>query len=133
MTDLELMKAAEDARERSYCSYSGFSVGAALLSKNGQVYTGCNIENSAFSPTVCAERVAFFSAINAGEREFLKIAIVGGKVNKAPDPICSPCGVCRQVMGEFCGKDFAVILGNSEKFETYTLEEILPLGFILSI
>lgn len=129
MTDKELMLAAEEARKRSYSPYSCFAVGAALLTDSGKIYTGCNIENASFSPTVCAERVAFFSAVNAGEKIFKRIAVAGGKAKEKPQPICTPCGVCRQVMSEFCGKDFEIILGNSEKFEVYTLEKILPFGF----
>ncbi|MBQ8207621.1 MAG: cytidine deaminase [Clostridia bacterium] len=132
MTDKELMLAAEEARKCSYSPYSGFAVGAALLADSGKVYTGCNIENASFSPTVCAERVAFFSAVNAGERAFKRIAVVGGKANEKPQPLCTPCGVCRQVMSEFCGKDFKIILGNSENFEVYTLEDLLPFGFDLN-
>lgn len=131
MTNKELMMAAEKARERSYSPYSGFAVGAALLCENGNVYTGCNIENASFSPTVCAERVAFFSAVNAGEKSFKRIAVAGGKAGGKPQPLCAPCGVCRQVMSEFCNKDFEIILGNSENHTVYTLADILPLGFDL--
>lgn len=131
MTDKELMLAAENARQNSYSPYSGFAVGAALLTKDGKVYAGCNIENASFSPTVCAERVAFFAAVKEGEKEFDRIAIVGGKKNEKPQPFCPPCGVCRQVMSEFCGSDFKIILGNSESFSVHTLGDILPLGFDL--
>ena len=97
MTDRELMVLAEQARERSYSPYSHFCVGAALLTKGGNVYTGCNIENAAYTPTNCAERTAFFKAVSEGERDFEAIAIVGGKRGTVA-PFCAPCGVCRQVM-----------------------------------
>ncbi len=131
MTDLELMRLAESAREKSYSPYSGFAVGAALLTSNGKVYVGCNIENASFSPTCCAERAAFFSAVSRGERHFEKIAVSGGKKGNPPDEICSPCGVCRQVMAEFCDGDFKIILGNSSNIKVFTLSEILPLRFSL--
>lgn len=131
MTNNELIKAAERAREQAYCPYSGFAVGAALLCEDGKVYTGCNIENSAFSPTVCAERVAFFSAVRDGERKFKSIAIVGGNAGENPRELCPPCGVCRQVMSEFCGEAFEIILGSVENIRVFTLKDILPLGFEL--
>ena len=106
MTREALCAAAIEAMGRAYAPYSGYKVGAALLTADGKVYTGCNIENSSFTPTVCAERTAFFKAIYDGRRDFTAIAIVGGK--DAPDAACAPCGVCRQVMGEFCGPDFMV-------------------------
>lgn len=131
MNNNELVCLALDAREKSYSPYSGFAVGAALLCKNGKVYTGCNIENSAFSPTVCAERTAFFKAVSEGEKEFVKIAVVGGKSeNEFPENYCPPCGVCRQVMKEFCTDDFEVIMAKSaEDYIVMTLNEILPAGF----
>lgn len=131
MNNNELICLALDAREKSYSPYSGFAVGAALLCKNGKVYTGCNIENSAFSPTVCAERTAFFKAVSEGEKEFVKIAVVGGKSeNEFPENYCPPCGVCRQVMKEFCTDDFEVIMAKSaENYIVMTLNEILPAGF----
>lgn len=130
MNNSELIKLALNAREKSYSPYSGFSVGAALLCKNGKVFTGCNIENSAFSPTVCAERTAFFKAVSEGETEFMKIAVVGGKSESLPDNYCPPCGVCRQVMKEFCSSDFEILIAKSENdCKTVTLEEILPLSF----
>ena len=128
-TNEELYALANKARESSYCPYSGYSVGAALLTKTGKVYLGANIENASFSPTVCAERVAFFKAINEGERDFVAIAIAGGEVGKPAKPDFPPCGVCRQVMGEFCSPDFIVIWGNNEKITVKTLGEILPFGF----
>ena len=123
-----LMSMAQKAREKSYSPYSHFCVGAALLTKAGKVYTGCNIENAAYSATVCAERTAIFKAVSEGERDFDAIAIVGGKEGKTSE-LCAPCGVCRQVIAEFCQKDFKIVLGNEDKFEVYTLEKLLPLAF----
>lgn len=127
----ELMQMAIDARKYSYNPYSGFAVGAALLCKDGTVYTGCNIENASYSPTNCAERTAFFKAVSEGKREFQAIAIAGGRENDLV--VCYPCGVCRQVMAEFCDmKEFKVICGDSiEKIEIYHLEELLPKSFQL--
>ena len=102
MNDRELIKAALEARDFSYSPYSGFSVGAALLCSDGKVYTGCNIESSVFTPTTCAERTAFFKAISEGRYDFVRIAVVGGKAGQPASPSCTPCGVCRQVMKEFC-------------------------------
>ncbi len=130
MTDSELIKRAEIARANAYAPYSKFSVGSALLAKSGKVYIGCNIENSAFTPTVCAERVAFFKALSEGEREFFSIAIVGGKAGE-PSTFCPPCGVCRQVMAEFCDADFRILLGTTENYRLYLLRDILPLAFSL--
>lgn len=129
MTDKELLSLAVGAMKNSYSPYSQCKVGAALLTENGKVYTGTNIENAAFSPTVCAERVAFFKAISEGETKFSKIAVVGGK-NGEINGIFAPCGVCRQVMREFCHDDFSIILGKNEtEFEKTTLKELLPLSF----
>lgn len=129
----QLVKKALKAKEFSYSPYSNFQVGAALLTKTGKIYTGCNIENAAYSPTNCAERTAFFKAVSEGELLFDAIAIVGGPKGATTDELeyCAPCGVCRQVMAEFCNiKDFKVILGKSEDdYKVYTLEEILPLAF----
>ncbi len=129
----ELVKKALEAQKFSYSPYSNFQVGVALLSKSGKIYTGCNIENAAFSPTNCAERTAFFKAVSEGELQFEAIAIVGSPKGAKEDEreYCAPCGVCRQVMAEFCNiKDFKVILGKSEDdYKVYTLEEILPLAF----
>ena len=124
----ELMNKAAEAREYAYTPYSHFKVGAALLAKNGKVYTGCNIENAAYTPTVCAERTAFFKAVSEGVKEFEAIAIVGGKAGEI-SPFCAPCGVCRQVMAEFCDKDFKLILGSPERFEEYSLDDVLPFAF----
>ena len=128
MSDFELMQAAEEARNTAYSPYSNFKVGAALLTKKGKLYVGCNIENASFTPTVCAERVAFFGAIKNGERDFSAIAIVGGKAGETPT-FCAPCGVCRQVMAEFCQKDFRILLGTKEAFKAYPFEELFPLSF----
>ena len=124
----DLMQAAEAARSNAYAPYSRFCVGAALLAKSGKVYCGCNIENAAYSPTVCAERVAFFQAVQQGEKEFLAIAVTGGKKGEKSS-FCPPCGVCRQVMAEFCQPDFLVALGNVEKWKVYQLSELLPKSF----
>lgn len=129
MTELNLLSQAIEAMSKSYSPYSGCKVGAALLTKNGKVYTGTNIENAAFSPTVCAERVAFFKAVSEGETEFSAIAVVGGKDGKI-DGIFAPCGVCRQVMREFCDDDFKIIMGiNETDYKTITLSELLPISF----
>lgn len=127
-----LVKAALDARKTAYAPYSGFLVGAALLSKSGKIYTGCNIENAAYSPTNCAERTAFFKAVSEGEREFEAIAIAGGpKELVMPEIYCAPCGVCRQVMLEFClPKEFKVLLAKSEDdYQEYKLSQLIPMGF----
>ena len=129
MTDNKtLMHMAQEARKNSYSPYSHFRVGAALLAKSGKVYTGCNVENASYSVTNCAERTAFFKAVSEGERDFLALAIVGGREGETAD-FCAPCGVCRQVIAEFCPKDFKIILGNEEEFKEYTLDELLPLSF----
>ena len=131
MLEKELCKYAVKAVQNAYAPYSGFKVGAALLTKSGKVYLGCNIENSTFSATNCAERTAFFKAISEGEKEFSAIAIAGGKDGIITN-ICSPCGVCRQVMAEFCHGDFIVLLVKEEnEFEKYTLSQLLPLAFEL--
>jgi len=130
MNKSELVRLAIDARKFSYSPYSNFMVGAALLTKSGKLYTGCNIENAAYGPSNCAERTAFFKALSVGEKEFEMIAIVGGPKDKELE-ICAPCGVCRQVMMEFCDYEtFEIILGKSEDdYQTYMLKELLPLGF----
>lgn len=124
----KLMTKAHSARKKSYSPYSHFRVGAALLTKSGKVYTGCNIENAGYSATNCAERTAIFKAVSEGERDFEAIAIVGGREGEIAD-FCAPCGVCRQVIAEFCQKDFKIILGNKNKFEVYTLDTLLPFAF----
>ena len=127
-----LIKLAMEARGKSYCPYSGFAVGAALQTKEGKIYQGCNIENAAFTPTNCAERTAFFKAVSEGEKEFCRIAIVGGKIDGVLERT-SPCGVCLQVMQEFCDPDaFEVILATAEeKYEILKLRQLLPYGFEL--
>lgn len=126
----EMIQAARRQRTFSYAPYSGFKVGAALLTKSGKIYTGCNIENAAYTPTNCAERTAFFKAVSEGEREFAAICIVGGKEGEATE-YTAPCGVCRQVMMEFCDPgSFQIILAtDGEEYVSYLLEELLPLGF----
>lgn len=128
MNEITLMEQAQKAREKSYSPYSHFRVGAALLTKSGKVYIGCNIENAAFSATVCAERTAIFKAVSEGERDFEALAIVGGKEGETAD-FCTPCGVCRQVIAEFCPRDFKILLGTPEKFKAFTLDALLPLSF----
>ncbi len=125
-----LLKKAKEMLAFSYTPYSNFKVGAALLSKSGKVFGGCNIENAAYGPSNCAERTAFFNAVSSGERQFEAIAIVGGPDGVIKD-FCPPCGVCRQVMMEFCKpKEFKILLQNaSDEIKEFTLEELLPLGF----
>ena len=131
MEPKELIKAAIDARERAYTPYSHFAVGAALLTAEGKIYPGCNIESASYSPSNCAERTAFFKAVSEGERKFASIAIVGGPAGSPISELCPPCGVCRQVMMEFCDpKTFQIILADSESsWKVFTLEELLPHGF----
>ena len=131
MNDQELVACALHARKQAYTPYSHWAVGAALLAEDGTVYEGCNIENAAYTPTNCAERTAFFKAVREGARAFTAIAIVGGYDTLEPDQVCAPCGVCRQVMMEFCDpKRFRVVLGTKDGVaQTYTLEELLPCGF----
>ena len=126
-----LVRAALEAREQSYCPYSGFAVGAALLTVSGKIYTGCNIECASYSPTNCAERTAVFKAVSEGEREFSALAVAGGPKGEPPSLFCTPCGVCRQVMMEFCDSEsFTVVLAKSSKeYRCYLLKELLPLGF----
>ena len=127
----DLVKQALAARKFAYVPYSKFRVGAAVLAKNGAIYTGCNIENAAYTPTNCAERTAFFKAVSEGERSFTAIAVVGGPEGASEFDWCAPCGVCRQVMKEFCHEDaFQIILARSVKeYKVYTLAELLPMGF----
>ena len=123
-----LMETAAAAREFSYSPYSGYRVGAALLGKSGKVYGGCNVENAGYTPTNCAERTAIFKAVSEGEREFAAIAVIGGS-GETVDPACAPCGVCRQVLAEFCSPDLPVILGSPAHWRVVTLGELLPLAF----
>ena len=126
----ELVRQAFLAQQQAYAPYSEFLVGAALLTEDGKIYQGCNIENAAYSPGNCAERTAFFKAVSEGRRDFTAIAIVGNKRGEAGD-YCPPCGVCRQVMMEFCDpEEFQIILATSKKqYEIFPLNELLPLGF----
>ena len=123
-----LMEAAASARQYAYSPYSGYRVGAALLGKSGRIYTGCNVENAGYSPTNCAERTAVFKAVSEGFRAFSAIAVVGG-MGDTIDPACTPCGVCRQVLVEFCPLDIPVILGTPEDWRMLTLGELLPFAF----
>ena len=126
----EMIELAIGQLQYSYTPYSGFKVGAALLTKDGKFYTGCNIENAAFTPTNCAERTAFFKAVSEGEREFRAICIVGGKDGVLTE-YAAPCGVCRQVMMEFCDPETCQIIlaTGKEQYEIFTLKELLPQGF----
>ncbi|MCI7491584.1 MAG: cytidine deaminase [Lachnobacterium sp.] len=127
----ELIDIALEARQMAYTPYSHHKVGAALLTKDGKVYRGCNIESASYTPSNCAERTAFFKAVSEGEREFEAIAIVGGFEDSPVLRLCAPCGVCRQVMMEFCDPEtFEIILcDEKDELHTYKLEELLPLGF----
>lgn len=127
----ELIDIALEARQMAYTPYSHHKVGAALLTKGGKVYRGCNIESASYTPSNCAERTAFFKAVSEGEREFEAIAIVGGFEDSPVLRLCAPCGVCRQVMMEFCDPEtFEIILcDEKDELHTYKLEELLPLGF----
>ena len=128
MTDKEILLKAIEARSYAYAPYSNHKVGAALVGKSGNIYTGCNVENAAYTPTNCAERTALFKAVSEGEREFVAIAVVGG-IGDELAKMCAPCGVCRQVLAEFCGNDFKIILGTPENIIVTTLAEILPYSF----
>lgn len=127
----KLLKLSMKARQNSYAPYSNYTVGAALLASDDKIYTGCNIENASFSPTNCAERTAIFKAVSEGKREFKAIAICGGVGEKIMPSY--PCGVCRQVLIEFCDPEtFKIIVAISEtEYETYLLKELLPHGFSL--
>ena len=124
----ELCKLAVEAMSHAYVPYSGYKVGAALLCADGTVYQGCNIENAAYSPTNCAERTAIFKAVYDGHRDFTAIAVCGGKDGVITGAF-PPCGVCRQVMREFCNDDFLIYLVNDKGYETVTLQQLLPYGF----
>lgn len=124
MTNEQLLELAKGAAENSYSRYSGFSVGAALLTEEGRVFTGCNVENGSFSLTNCAERTAIFKAVSEGFTKFRAIAVVGGRDGELSQP-CLPCGACLQVMSEFCGDDLRVILTDGE----LTLGELMPMRF----
>lgn len=129
MTNIELVKLSIKAREKSYAPYSNFFVGAALLTTCGKVFTGCNIENAAYSPTLCAERSAFATAVSSGFTQFSAISIAGWAKDQKSGS-ATPCGVCRQFMKEFCKDDFLILVTNyNYKYEEYTLGELLPHGF----
>ena len=129
MTPEQLIELAKDAMARAYAPYSGFKVGAALLCADGTVFQGCNIENASFSPTICAERTAIFKAVSEGQRAFTAIAVCGGK-DGVITGYFPPCGVCRQVMREFCRDDFTIYLaGAGDSWQSKTLAELLPLSF----
>ncbi len=131
MTPEQLIKQAMQAMEQAYAPYSQYKVGAALLCEDGTVFTGCNIENAAFSPTICAERTAFAKAVSQGQRAFAAIAVCGGK-DGVISGVFPPCGVCRQVMREFCGEDFQIYLADKEgAWQTRTLAQLLPDSFSL--
>ena len=125
-----LVEAAKGAMMKAYAPYSGFFVGAALLCRNGKIYSGANIENSSYGVTSCAERTALFSAVFAGERDFEAIAIVGGRGGEIRE-FCAPCGICRQALCEFCDPELNIYLYDGEKIKEYTLGELLPHGFSL--
>lgn len=126
-----LMDLAIEAKSFAYTPYSHFKVGAALLTADGRIYTGCNIENAAYSPTNCAERTAIFKAVSEGVLDFQAIAVVGGMHDTLSEGVTAPCGVCRQVMREFCDPDtFLILLGKADgTFDQYLLRDLLPLGF----
>ena len=132
MTPEKLIELAKEAMMHAYAPYSGYKVGAALLCADGSVYLGCNIENAAYSPTNCAERTALFKAVYDGHRDFTAIAVCGGKEGVISGAF-PPCGVCRQVLGEFCGDDFTLYLAGTEgSYETFTLGQLLPHRFALT-
>lgn len=123
----KLIKTASNAQNNAYSPYSKFTVGAALLCGDGKIYTGCNVENSSYSLTNCAERTAFFKAVSEGEKDFTAIAIIG-----SDEKICMPCGACRQVISEFCGKEFKIICANNKgEYKEFTFGELLPFAFDL--
>lgn len=125
-----LLAQAKNALQNTYAPYSAFRVAAALECTDGSIFTGVNIENASYGATLCAERSAFAAAITQGKRDFVRILIIGGKGGEITD-FCPPCGICRQVMGEFCKKEFEIILYNGKDYRTYTLAQLLPEGFTL--
>lgn len=131
MDNEALVESALEARTHAYTPYSHWAVGAALLCSDGTLYKGCNIENAAYTPSNCAERTAFFKAIYDGQRDFEAIAVVGGPEGQDAPDVCAPCGVCRQVMREFCDLDsFRIVLGTSAGVaEVVTLRQLLPFSF----
>ena len=128
MTAEKLIPLAVEAMGKAYAPYSGFQVGAALLCSDGTVFTGCNIENAAYSPTNCAERTAIFKAVSEGRKDFTAIAICGGKGGKITG-LCTPCGVCRQVLSEFCKENFPIYLAHKDGYKSLTLGDLLPYSF----
>lgn len=128
MNKTALIELAKKAMQNSYSPYSKFKVGAALLCSDESVYIGCNVENSSFGGTNCAERTAIFSAIADGKRNFEMMAVVGSS-NGCVESFTPPCGICRQVMSEFCNENFEVILTNGNEIKSLTIEELLPLPF----
>lgn len=126
----KLLDIASEARKNSYCVYSKFMVGAALLCENGEIFTGCNIENVSYSMTNCAERTALFKAVSEGNKNFKAIAVVGALVNSdcMTEP-CFPCGACLQVMSEFCSSDFEIVLSENHKAQIFSLSELMPINF----
>lgn len=126
----ELIGSAYEASKNAYCKYSRYHVGAALLCKDGRIFTGCNIENSSYGATNCAERTAVFKAVSEGNREFEAIAIIGYLEGKEPESYAFPCGICRQVMAEFCEPRFKIIVAKSvSDYKVYSLDELLPENF----
>lgn len=131
MDEKALCRAALAAMAYAYAPYSGYTVGAALLAADGRVFSGCNIENAAFTPTVCAERTALFKAVSEGVRDFAMLAVAGGK-DGAVTGVFPPCGVCRQALSEFCGPEMPVLLlTGADSYEKTTLGALLPLAFSL--
>ena len=130
MTDKELILKAKQAAENAYAPYSSFAVGAALLTETGEIYTGCNVENSSYGATNCAERTAVFKAVSDGKRSFKKLALVGRKMGKADGDICTPCGICRQILSEFCKNDFQILMSaDGKSYKEVTLGDLLPNAF----
>ena len=128
MSDIELARAALAALKNSYSPCSGFIVGAALLAASGRVYKGCNIENASYPAGICAERAALSCAVSEGEREFIRLAVVGGRGGKVTG-FCPPCGICRQTLAEFCGEKFEILLYNGAEIRKFSLGVLLPFGF----
>ena len=129
MTATELVQKAKEARELAYAPYSHFTVGAALLTSDGRVFLGANIENSAYSVTCCAERVALFRAVSEGARDFCAVAVIGGEAGKEATDVCPPCGICRQAMIEHFRPDTEIVLGVGDECVVYTISELLPNAF----
>ena len=129
VTDKELVRLANESRAMAHAPYSGFGVGAALLCEDGTVYTGCNVENATYGATCCAERTAIFKAVSEGQKHFSRIAVVGGRYGEEPTSFFVPCGICRQVLAEFCGPDFIVLVSDGKETRSYQLSELLPFSF----